>query len=178
MWTRKFLRAASWPCFSFSTMSGSPAAARKVGSQSWCWMISLETTPGAIRPGQRTISGTRKAPSQLVFFSLRNGSCRRRAKCSCGARCRWSRRRWCCRRDPEGVQLVQQRAHDLVVVDHGVVVGRLPAPGLPHALRLGMGPQVHVGGVEPDEERRLCLVLAVDEAEGVLQDLVVDGLHR
>ena len=24
-------------------------------------------------PGQRTINGTRKAPSQLVFFSLRKG---------------------------------------------------------------------------------------------------------
>ena len=61
------------PDFSFSTMSGSPAAARNVGSQSWCWTISFETTPAGILPGQRIISGTRKAPSQLVFFSLRNG---------------------------------------------------------------------------------------------------------
>jgi hypothetical protein len=36
-------------------------------------MISLETVPAGIRPGQRTISGTRNAPSQFVFFSLRNG---------------------------------------------------------------------------------------------------------
>ena len=50
-----------------------PAAARNVGSQSWCWTISLDTTPAGIRPGQRIISGTRKAPSQPVFFSLRNG---------------------------------------------------------------------------------------------------------
>ena len=54
-------------------MSGSPAAASSVGSQSWCWMISLDTLPALILPGQRIISGTRKAPSQLVFFSLRNG---------------------------------------------------------------------------------------------------------
>ena len=54
-------------------MSGSPAAARKVGSQSWCWTISFETTPAAMWPGQRMTSGTRKAPSQLVSFSLRNG---------------------------------------------------------------------------------------------------------
>ena len=47
--------------------------ARKVGNQSWCWTISLETLPGLILPGQRTISGMRNAPSQLVFFSLRNG---------------------------------------------------------------------------------------------------------
>ncbi len=73
MCTLNVLSPASWPCLSFSTMSGSPAAARNVGSQSWCWMISLETVPGWILPGQRIISGTRNAPSQLVFFSLRNG---------------------------------------------------------------------------------------------------------
>ena len=54
-------------------MSGSPAAARNVGNQSWCWTISLETVPASIFPGQRMISGTRNAPSQLVAFSLRNG---------------------------------------------------------------------------------------------------------
>ena len=54
-------------------MSGSPAAARNVGSQSWCCTISLETERGLIFPGQRIISGIRNAPSQLVAFSLRNG---------------------------------------------------------------------------------------------------------
>ena len=29
--------------------------------------------PAGILPGQRIMPGTRKAPSQLVFFSLRNG---------------------------------------------------------------------------------------------------------
>ena len=53
--------------------SGSPAAATSVGSQSMWLMISLETTPAGILPGHRIISGTRKAPSQLVFFSDRNG---------------------------------------------------------------------------------------------------------
>ena len=53
--------------------SGSPAAARKVGIQSMWLMISFETTPAGILPGHRIISGTRKAPSQLVFFSERNG---------------------------------------------------------------------------------------------------------
>ena len=73
MWTLKVVPPISWPAFSFSTMSASPAAARKVGSQSWCWTISLETVPGGILPGQRITWGTRKAPSQFVFFSLRNG---------------------------------------------------------------------------------------------------------
>ena len=56
-----------------STMSGSPAAATNVGSQSWCCTISLEIEPAWICPGQRITSGMRKAPSQLVVFSLRNG---------------------------------------------------------------------------------------------------------
>ena len=73
MWTLKVVSPTVCPALSFSTMSGSPAAARKVGSQSWCWTISLETTPAGILPGQRIISGTRNAPSQFVFFSLRNG---------------------------------------------------------------------------------------------------------
>ena len=53
--------------------SGSPAAAANVGSQSRLATISLDTVPGLIFPGQRTIAGVRNAPSQLVFFSLRNG---------------------------------------------------------------------------------------------------------
>ncbi len=73
MCTLKFLSPAWWPALHFSTMSGSPAAARNVGIQSWCWMISLDTEPASMWPGQRISSGTRKAPSQLVSFSLRNG---------------------------------------------------------------------------------------------------------
>src|SRR5690242_4353093 len=61
------------PALSLPMMSGSPAAARKVGSQSWCWMMSLQTTPAGILPGQRISSGIRKTPSHLVSFSLRNG---------------------------------------------------------------------------------------------------------
>jgi hypothetical protein len=41
-----------WPALSLSTMSGSPAAARKVGSQSWCWRISL---PEIQRRGRRML---------------------------------------------------------------------------------------------------------------------------
>ena len=73
MCTLNVLSPAWWPVFSFSTTSGSPAAARNVGNQSWCWTISFETAPAGILPGQRTSSGMRKAPSQFVFFSLRNG---------------------------------------------------------------------------------------------------------
>ena len=33
----------------------------------------MDTLPGLIWPGQRTIAGTRYAPSQFEFFSLRKG---------------------------------------------------------------------------------------------------------
>ena len=56
--------------------------------------------------------------------------------------------------DPELVELVEQRADVPVVVDHRVVVGRLPAAGLADALGLRVRPEVHVGRVDPDEERR------------------------
>ena len=61
------------PAFSSSTMFGSPPIAASVGSQSLWLISSLVTVPGAMWPGQRTSIGTRKAPSQLVFFSERNG---------------------------------------------------------------------------------------------------------
>ena len=51
------------------TMSGSPAIEQSVGIQSLWLISSLVTVPGLICPGQRTRHGTRKAPSQLVFFS-------------------------------------------------------------------------------------------------------------
>ena len=54
-------------------MSELPAAAAKVGSQSSCDTIPLSVTPAGNFPGQRTKAGTRYAPSQLEFFSLRNG---------------------------------------------------------------------------------------------------------
>src|SRR6218665_1773339 len=47
--------------------------ARIVGNQSWWLMISFDSDPAAILPGNRTMHGTRYAPSQLEFFSLRNG---------------------------------------------------------------------------------------------------------
>ena len=54
-------------------MSGSPAAARNVASQSWWVTMPLTTVPALNLPGQRTKAGTRQPPSQLVFFSDRNG---------------------------------------------------------------------------------------------------------
>jgi hypothetical protein len=51
----------------------SPEAASSVGNQSRPENICRETSPALILPGQRTRHGTRKAPSQFEFFSLRNG---------------------------------------------------------------------------------------------------------
>ena len=61
------------PLSSRSLTVVSPAAASSVGNQSSPENISVEICPALMWPGQRTIAGTRKAPSQLVSFSLRNG---------------------------------------------------------------------------------------------------------
>ena len=57
-----------------------------------------------------------------------------------------------------------------------------PAP-TPHPLNppppqthLAVGAEVHVGGVEPNEEGRAGLVGLLDERGGLLKHLVVDGL--
>ena len=54
--------------------------------------------------------------------------------------------------DTQLVEQIQQITDEVVVVEHGVVVLRLPAPGPAHALGFGMGAEVHVGRVEPHEE--------------------------
>ena len=78
---------------------------------------------------------------------------------------------------PSSSSRSEQAAHELVVVDHRVVVLGLPAPRLPDALGLGVGAEVHVRGVEPDEERGVGLVLSLDEIDCGLVEFVVDGLH-
>ena len=61
--------------------------------------------------------------------------------------------------DAELVEQIEHLADVLVVVDHRVVIGRLPAAGLAEALLLGVREEVHVGGVEPHEERLAGVVL-------------------
>ena len=79
--------------------------------------------------------------------------------------------------DAEFVQEVQQDADRLVVVDHDVMVLGLPAAGLAQALRLGVGAEVHVRGVEPHEEGHAGVIVTLDEVDGLLEHFVVDRLH-
>ena len=74
MWTLNVLSPTVWPALSLSTMSG-VAGRGEEGRQP---VVVLDDLVGHRRrpgcwPGQRIISGTRNAPSQFVFFSLRNG---------------------------------------------------------------------------------------------------------
>ena len=165
MWTLNVLSPIVWPAFSFSTTSGSPAAARNVGSQSWCWTISLETTPrrDLAGPADHLGHAERALPVRVLLAAERRHAAVRPRVHVRPVVGRVDDDRVL--GDPELVELVEQRADDVVVVDHRVVVGRLPAPGLPDALRLRVGAEVHVRRVEPDEERRLRGGLAVDEVE-------------
>src|SRR6476661_6521827 len=73
MWTLNVLFPDLYPFLSFSTASGSPAAAHNVGSMSVCEKTSLDVVPGLMTPGQRIAHGTRQPPSKLVSFSPRKG---------------------------------------------------------------------------------------------------------
>ena len=79
--------------------------------------------------------------------------------------------------DAQLVKGVQQVSDDVVVIEHRVVVLGLPPSGAPDALRLGVGPEVHVSGVKPDEERCLSVVLALDEVDCGVAELLIAGLH-
>ena len=80
-------------------------------------------------------------------------------------------------RDAELVEIVEQRADVLVVIDHRVVVRRLPASGLSQALLLGVREQVHVREVHPHEERLVGVNGLLDESLGLLGKVVVAGQH-
>ena len=79
--------------------------------------------------------------------------------------------------DAELVEQIQQAADGVVVIQHRVVVARLPAPGAADALGLGVGAEMHVRGVEPHEERRFGFVLALDEIDCGVAEFVVAGFH-
>ena len=158
--------------------SGSPAIARKVGSQSWCWMISLEIGPGfdLARPAHQHRDAERAFPVGVLLAAERGHA---------AVRPRVHVRAVVGRIHDEGIvgdaELIEEVEHladVLVMVDHGVVIGRLPPSRLAQALGLGVGEDVHVGEVEPDEERLARIVLASSMNSFARGDeIVVAGLH-
>ena len=75
------------------------------------------------------------------------------------------------------VQELEQLPDQPRVRHHHVVVGGLPPPRLPELLGLRVRPEVHVGRVEPHEERLAGVLRARHEVDGLLEALVVDRLH-
>ena len=106
--------------------------ARKVGSQSWCCTISLDIVPAFIFPGQRTSIGTRNAPSQLVFFSLRNGVIAPSGQVFICGPLSVEYMTTGVVRDTELVEIIEHLANEFVMVDHGVVI--MPTASGPPAL--------------------------------------------
>jgi hypothetical protein len=72
---------------------------------------------------------------------------------------------------------IENRAHVLIVVDHRIVIRRLPSAGLTHTLWLGIRADVHVGEVDPAEERLAGLVLTFNEIHCCIRDVVINRFH-
>ena len=77
--------------------------------------------------------------------------------------------------DAEIVELLQELTHLPVMLHHAVGIDA--EPGLALGRGLEAGPDVHAGRIEPDEERLLVPVCAVDEVERGLEEFLVDRLH-
>ena len=75
------------------------------------------------------------------------------------------------------IQQVQHLAHVLIVLNHRIVVFRLPATRLPPNFIRRVNPEVHPGGIEPDEEGLVIVVSLSDEAFGLVYKFDVAGLH-
>src|SRR5580693_1574918 len=63
------------------------------------------------------------------------------------------------------------------MIDHDVMIFRLPSPGLTQARRFGMSAKMHVRRVGPDEELFPLLICARDETLCGPDKFVVDRLH-
>ena len=159
------------------TMSGSPAMAQSVGIQSLWLMSSLVTVPGLMWPGQRTRQGTRNAPSQLVFFSERNGVIAPSGQVfMCGPlSVRVDDDRVV--GDAHVVERLEQRADGVVVLDHAVDVFAVAVLVAAAMLRPHVRAQVHARAVPPAEERLARGVLPLHVVDRGGGGFVVDRLH-
>ena len=67
----------------------------------------------------------------------------------------------------EQIEQIEQFADVLIMLNHHIVVERLPASGLAQDLFRRVDPEVHPGGVEPDKEGLIVLMRLSDEALGL-----------
>ena len=156
-------------------MSGAPATAAKVGSQSSCETMPFSVLPERNLPGQRT-----KAGNAIGAFPVRVllAAERRRAGIRPGVVVRAVVGRVHDDRvigDAEIVHQLQQFADMHVVLDHAVAI--LVLAGDADVLGLHMGAEVHARAVPPHEEGLPVLHRVGDEALGGGDDLLVDRLH-
>ena len=79
--------------------------------------------------------------------------------------------------DAELIEQVEHLTDAFVVIDHHVVIFRLPAAAAAHILRARVGAEVHVGGVEPHEEGLPRRHRIADEALGFGHKFIICGFH-
>ena len=160
-------------------MSGLPAAATSVGNQSRPDMSPFSTLPAGTLPGHRTMHGTRKPPSITVPLPPANGVWPPSGQVKFSAPLSVVNTRIVSSSRPQVLELLHDRADDVVELGHPGFVDRPAVLRRPHLLVLlgEVGDDVHPRRVEPDEERLAVALRLVDELERVIEDLVVDRLH-
>src|SRR5688572_1940343 len=65
----------------------------------------------------------------------------------------------------------------LIVIDHGIMIRRLPATCLPKTLWFRVREQVHMRRVQPNEERFIGIFLTFYEVGSRSNKFIITGLH-
>ena len=146
----RFFPSASYPVRSRSLISGTPAAAKMVGTTSSNEKIPLSTCPAGISPVQRITRGARNPPSHPRPFSPRKGDVPPSGPAEFLRTVirREDDDRVVC--NPQGIELREQFADDPVQFLHTICIEtelRLAAPALGQAR-----PHMHARGIVPQQE--------------------------
>ena len=137
--------------------------------------MPFKTEPALILPGQRMKDGTRHPPSQFESFWPRNGVLAPSGQVSFSGPLSVEYLDDGVVGDPQLVELGEYLANLLVVDDHAIAVGVLPA--LAKVLFGDVGAEVHCRRVVPEEEGLVRLDLLLHPFNGAGRDFLVDGLH-
>ncbi len=141
--------------------------------------MPFSTFPAGTLPGQRTMQGARKPPSSTVPLPPANGVWPPSGQVKFSAPLSVEKTTIVSSSRPRSFSFCASAPDDVVELRHARLVDAPPVLGVAHAVVLlrEVRHHVHARRVQPHEERLALVLGAIDEAKGVVQDLVVDGAH-